>query len=611
MTLLIMILLGASQMYAQDTSYFFLDCPADVTVALNDPADGLFVDIPLAIAYGVNEPFVIVNDYNDGGADASDVYLVGNTVVTFTAFDSDSGVVSCSTLITVLSGNDSTNVYGCTDPEALNYNPLATIDDGSCFYDTDSNLVPIITCPADIFIFQNDSFGNTMWVDVPEVVATSPSGIASITNSYNDGGANASDYYSVNETTSVIFTATDINGNSTSCFTLITISLGGDSSDVFGCMDPIALNYNPLATIDDGSCFYEDDSTMITLYCPSEVYAPVFDSIEELHFVNVPLAVATSPAGTVAISNDYNDGGADASGLYPFGITHVIYTATIGDNLATCITPIIVYFENDSTGGVYGCMDPEALNYNQQATIDDGSCIYDNDSNDVYGCMDPEALNYNPWANIDDGSCVYYNDSIPECTAIAAFQFTQIDPVNNIVEISNTSVWEGDATFFWEFGDGTTSTEPYPEHVYDEDGVYLVCLTINAQYGDVVCEDTYCDSIGLFGGDKAFDGGFTLNVVPSIMVGIAETSLFATELNLYPNPASSIMNIVYTLNSNADVNITIYDLSGRIVDFQFAFGSTGNNRERVDVTELQPGMYMLELSANKKDKVISRFIINR
>ena len=23
---------------------------------------------------------------------------------------------------------------GCTDPEALNYNPLATIDDGSCIY---------------------------------------------------------------------------------------------------------------------------------------------------------------------------------------------------------------------------------------------------------------------------------------------------------------------------------------------------------------------------------------------------------------------------------------------------------------------------------------------
>jgi hypothetical protein len=255
-------------------------------------------------------------------------------------------------------------------------------------------------------------------------------------------------------------------------------------------------------------------------------------------------------------------------------------------------------------------MDPAALNYNPLATIDDGSCIYDNDSNSVYGCMDPFALNYNPYATVDDGSCVYFNDSIPDCTAIAAFQFTQIDPVNNIVEISNTSVWEGEAIFFWEFGDGTTSTEPYPVHVYDQDGVYLVCLTLIAQYGDVVCEDTYCDSIGLFGDNKTL-GGFTLNVIPSIMVGIEETSLFSNELNLFPNPVSSIMNIDYALNSNADVIITIYDLSGRVVDFRFEFGLTGNNRKRIDVTELKPGMYMLELTANKKDKVISRFIINR
>ncbi|MFQ6610495.1 MAG: FlgD immunoglobulin-like domain containing protein, partial [Fidelibacterota bacterium] len=53
---------------------------------------------------------------------------------------------------------------------------------------------------------------------------------------------------------------------------------------------------------------------------------------------------------------------------------------------------------------VYGCTDPEALNYNPDATIDDGSCIYD-----ILGCTDPDALNYNPEATLDDGSCVYPN----------------------------------------------------------------------------------------------------------------------------------------------------------------------------------------------------------
>ena len=46
----------------------------------------------------------------------------------------------------------------------------------------------------------------------------------------------------------------------------------------------------------------------------------------------------------------------------------------------------------------------EALNYNPNANIDDGSCTYE-----VFGCTDMEALNYNPNANTDDGTCIYPN----------------------------------------------------------------------------------------------------------------------------------------------------------------------------------------------------------
>jgi len=50
-------------------------------------------------------------------------------------------------------------------------------------------------------------------------------------------------------------------------------------------------------------------------------------------------------------------------------------------------------------------MDPNALNYNPAATVDDGSCQYPPE--DVPGCMDPTALNFNPAATVDDGSCEY------------------------------------------------------------------------------------------------------------------------------------------------------------------------------------------------------------
>ena len=40
-------------------------------------------------------------------------------------------------------------------------------------------------------------------------------------------------------------------------------------------------------------------------------------------------------------------------------------------------------------------------NYDQYATVDDGSCGF------VSGCLDPLATNYDITATCDDGSCVY------------------------------------------------------------------------------------------------------------------------------------------------------------------------------------------------------------
>ena len=55
--------------------------------------------------------------------------------------------------------------------------------------------------------------------------------------------------------------------------------------------------------------------------------------------------------------------------------------------------------ENNNTE-VLGCTNTNALNYNPEATEDDGSCI-------ILGCTDESAMNYNPEATDDDNSCEY------------------------------------------------------------------------------------------------------------------------------------------------------------------------------------------------------------
>jgi hypothetical protein len=95
---------------------------------------------------------------------------------------------------------------------------------------------------------------------------------------------------------------------------------------------------------------------------------------------------------------------------------------------------------------VYGCLDVDAQNYSDDANADDGSCYYaagctqagyleyytqgyEADFDDgscevlaVFGCTDPDALNYNEEANVNNDSCV---PVIVGCTDINAFNYDE------------------------------------------------------------------------------------------------------------------------------------------------------------------------------------------
>ena len=54
-----------------------------------------------------------------------------------------------------------------------------------------------------------------------------------------------------------------------------------------------------------------------------------------------------------------------------------------------------------SSCGKRGCTDNDAYNYNENASVNDGTCEY------ILGCTDSQSLNYNPSASMDDGTCEY------------------------------------------------------------------------------------------------------------------------------------------------------------------------------------------------------------
>ena len=52
------------------------------------------------------------------------------------------------------------------------------------------------------------------------------------------------------------------------------------------------------------------------------------------------------------------------------------------------------------------------------------------------------------------------------------------------IQFTNASYGgSGNFTYVWDFGDGTTSTEENPKHVYNEKGIFVVSLTITDSSG--------------------------------------------------------------------------------------------------------------------------------
>jgi len=216
--------------------------------------------------------------------------------------------------------------------------------------------------------------------------------------------------------------------------------------------------------------------------------------------------------------------------------------------------------------------------------------------------------------------------TMPDCQAafwvIQAYSDTSngggmLAPIPDEVWVWNLSNGNsGISQYDWNFGDGSTSTEAYPTHVYDGDGPYVLCLTIASGS----CTSTYCDSIsidenGMLNGividghtanQNHRSGGFTLNVLAAIPTGLAELPTIA-ELKLWPNPAQDELNISLNNSRLGIVPITVIDLTGRTVISESQNMALGVNTLRLNTSDLQPGLYMVRIG-NDARSVAHRFL---
>lgn len=85
----------------------------------------------------------------------------------------------------------------------------------------------------------------------------------------------------------------------------------------------------------------------------------------------------------------------------------------------------------------------------------------------------------------------------------------------------------------------------------------------------------------------------------AIFSGVSENQReIISRINLYPNPASDVINIEFSLENNADVKIEIMDVRGRICRSSVTSNNeAGLNLITMDVSSLKAGMYIVRLNS--------------
>ena len=313
--------------------------------------------------------------------------------------DGDDEVEQCYTVF----GSYIVGQGGCMSPNSPNYNPDATFDDGSCIEDQD-----VEDCTHIRFGYTVECVSGYINIDAMNLMDVNSNIQDAATNGFIQSTGVQTGFQWPGGNTQVGYAGRYIWWNLL-CYGLYNPTVpqlpgGAATGSPFnistdGVFRPGTgaeswmLYINSVIVMADGTEVLPDSSPLV------HYLNPVFTPPNLLGTVNGAVALCDYIANhgiPSGIKFSYNYGTADVweetyEVLVPFT------NAQISTMLACCQ-------EEEETPG---CTDPTAINYNPAATVDDGSCLFD-EVVDVLGCTDPAATNFNPLATIDDGSCEYF-----------------------------------------------------------------------------------------------------------------------------------------------------------------------------------------------------------
>ena len=73
---------------------------------------------------------------------------------------------------------------------------------------------------------------------------------------------------------------------------------------------------------------------------------------------------------------------------------------------------------------------------------------------------------------------------------------------------------------------------------------------------------------------------------------------------LFPNPNRGGFTITYNSKAQEQVNVTVADITGKLVSAQYWLVNTGSNTRQFSISGLAKGMYFVKLSSGSGSNVI-------
>lgn len=145
--------------------------------------------------------------------------------------------------------------------------------------------------------------------------------------------------------------------------------------------------------------------------------------------------------------------------------------------------------------------------------------------------------------------------------------------------------------YTWTWGDGSSSTGPYPSHTYASAGNYTICLYITNN--SILCSDSLCITAGIQKGTAMYTVNF--------QAPASTSSVSSEKFEVYPNPVHNQISIKG--DASSILHVQVIGLTGQMIK---QIQTKANSP--MDISELKNGMYYIKVVDEKGQTGLIKFI---